>query len=60
MNTTVRVRARRDIVGREWTFHRGRRLLGRREVSGWVVWPRRDPLAYLICVPDDFVCLIDK
>ena len=50
-----RVVARRDIVGREWTFPRGRRLLGRRDASGWTVWPRPAPDAYICCVHDDFV-----
>jgi hypothetical protein len=50
-----RVVARRDIVGREWIFPRGRRLLGRREASGWTVWPRPAPDAYICCVPDAFV-----
>jgi hypothetical protein len=53
--TVRRLVARRDIVGPEWTFAKGRHLLGRREASGWAVWPRRDPTAYIVCVPDDLV-----
>ena len=56
MSTVVRLIARRDIVGPEWTFPRGQRLLGQRDGPGrWAVWPRRDPLAFLVAVPDDFV-----
>jgi hypothetical protein len=48
--------ARRDIDGREWTFAKGRHLVGKRGAGGtWTVWPRRDPLAYLIGVPDELV-----
>jgi hypothetical protein len=55
VSAVVRLIARRDIVGREWTFARGRHLLGRREASGWAVWPRRDPTSYIVCVPDELV-----
>lgn len=52
----VRLIARRDIVGREWAFAKGRHLLGRPDGQGqWTVWPRRDPQAYLVCVPDELV-----
>ena len=51
-----RVVARRDIVGPEWTFYRGQKLIGQRDGPGrWAVWPRRDPLAYLVGVPDELV-----
>ena len=52
----VRLVARRNIVGPEWTFSKGQRLVGQRDGPGrWAVWPRRDPLAFLVGVPDDFV-----
>jgi hypothetical protein len=52
----VRLAARRDIVGPEWTFYKGQRLVGKRDGPGrWAVWPRRDPLAFLVGVPDELV-----
>jgi hypothetical protein len=51
-----RLIARRDIVGPEWTFAKGRHLVGKRDGPGrWAVWPRRDPCAFLIGVPDELV-----
>lgn len=51
-----RLVARRDIVGPEWTFQKGRHLVGKRDGPGrWAVWPRRDPLAFLVGVPDELV-----
>lgn len=55
----MRLVARRDIEGPEWTFRRGQRLLGERHPSGWHVWPRRDRGAYLVCVPDELVRVVD-
>ena len=51
----VKLIARRDIVGREWTFYRGQHLVGQRDGTGWAVWPRRDPLSYLVGIPDELV-----
>jgi hypothetical protein len=52
----IRLIARRDIHGPEWTFAKGRHLVGKRDGPGrWAVWPRRDPLAFLVGVPDELV-----
>lgn len=55
-----RLVARRDIAGAAWTFAKGRHLLGMKDAGSWTVWPRRDPTAYIIGVPDDMVRLIPE
>ena len=56
-NTLTRLVARRDIVGRDWTFYKGQYLGGKRDgpEGTWSVWPRRAPTAFLVCVPDELV-----
>ena len=52
----VKLIARREIVGSEWSFRRGMILVGYREKEGtWRVWPPGQFDGNLCCVPRWYV-----
>lgn len=54
-----RLLAKQDIVGRLWTFPKGKRLVGKRGEHCWSVWPRNQPDAFIVGVPDDLVRVLE-
>ena len=56
----VRVRARCEIAGRDFSFPKGKRLFGERDSydGTWTVWPASDPQAFLCAVSPECVRIV--